>query len=389
MRAPKGEDESAIEAPCVFATQEAEPATPPSLRSRSAQPGKAQDAQYFDTDASTRSGRRDVFSEFVVGFFSPIRDLLDDASVSEVLINGPRNIFVERSGRLFRCERSFESAEDLSSALRAVAQFLDRPLSEDRPILEGRLPDGSRLQALFPPVVEGGPIVAIRRHRVEALTLAQLVEWQALTEEAVALLRSLVCEKKNIIVSGGTGSGKTSLLRCLAALIDDDQRIITIEDARELHLQQEHVVALEARPSDAQGRGAVTIGDLFVATLRLRPDRIVIGELRGGEALDLVQAMTSGHGGCLSTVHASTPMDALRRIETMALFRGLELPLPALRAQVASAVDVVVQVERTSEGRRRLRCISEVSELDERGHYKVRALMDRDRDGALKGLEAP
>jgi pilus assembly protein CpaF len=231
--------------------------------------------------------------------------------------------------------------------------------------------------------VKGGPCVAIRRHRLDSLTFDQLVEWGAITSQALSLVEVCVQSKKNILVSGGTGSGKTSLLRCVASLIPRQERIVTIEDARELHLSQEHVVQLESRPAGPDGQGRVTIGDLFVATLRLRPDRIVIGELRGGEALDLVQAMTSGHGGCLSTIHASSPDDALRRLETLALFRGIELPLVALRAQVASAVDIIVQVERCADGRRWVERISEVGPLDGKGNYRTRALCERNSVGDL------
>lgn len=328
-------------------------------------------------------GSRDIFAEFVEGFFSPLAHHFADPTVSEVLINGPFEVHVEQKGQLCRVPERFSSERELLSALRAVAQYLERPLDERHPILEGRLPDGSRIQALLPPLVKGGPCVAIRRHRLDSLSFRELVEWGAISPGALAFVDECVQEKKNILVSGGTGSGKTSLLRCVASLIPSAERIVTIEDARELHLSQNHVVALESRPADPEGRGRVTIGDLFVATLRLRPDRIVIGELRGGEALDLVQAMTSGHGGCLSTIHASSPDDALRRLETLALFRGIDLPLVALRAQVAAAVDVIVQVERCSDGRRWVRAISEVGPLDVSGSYQTRACFTRSRAGVL------
>lgn len=329
---------------------------------------------------------RDVFSDFVDGFFSPLARHFADPKVSEILINGPFEVHVERGGRLSRVPDAFSSERELLSALRAVAQYLGRPLDELHPILEGRLPDGSRLQALLPPLAKGGPCVAIRRHRLDNLTLEELIEWGALTREALTFVETLTAKKKNMLVSGGTGSGKTSLLRCVASLIPRDERIVTIEDARELYLRQEHVVALEARPADPEGRGRVSIGDLFVATLRLRPDRIVIGELRGEEALDLLQAMTSGHGGCLSTIHASSPDDALRRLETLALFRGVELPLIALRAQVASAVDAVIQIERCADGRRQVSEITEVGPLGSDGNYQTRARFSRDRQGSLRRI---
>ncbi len=320
---------------------------------------------------------RRVFARFVEGFLSPLRSEMEDESVSEILVNGPSEVFVERRGKLQRSAATFASEAELMRALCAVAQILGRSFDETHPILEGRLPDGSRLQAVMAPVSEVGPCVAIRRHRHEQLSLGQLIEWGALNDAAAHLLRQAVLEKRNIIVSGGTGSGKTSLLRCVASLTPMDERIVTIEDAKELHLKHEHVVAFESFPGDARGKGRVSIRDLFVATLRLRPDRIVIGELRGGESLDLIQAMTSGHGGCLSTVHASSPLDALRRIETLALFSGVELPLLALRSQVASAVDLIVQVERAVTGERYVRTLSEVMPLDAAGSYAVRTLLDR------------
>jgi len=308
---------------------------------------------------------------------------LNDSSVSEIMINGPHQVCVERRGAITRSEMYFKNTQELLTALRATAQFLGRPFDEQHPILEGRLPDGSRLEAILGPIAENGPCVSIRRHQTDSITLEQLVKWGALSESAVALLDDYALHAKNIIVSGGTGTGKTSLLRCIASLIPSELRIVTIEDARELQLSLPHVVSLESRPSDVRGKGKITIFDLFQATLRMRPDRIVIGELRGGEALDLIQAMTSGHGGCLSTVHASTPLDALRRLETLALFRGLDLPLVALRSQIASAVDVIVQVERCRDGRRQVQEIVEVKPLTEQGQYEVQVVMERSSQGEL------
>lgn len=328
---------------------------------------------------------RQVFADFVEGFFLPIRAELTDPQVSEVMINGPLNIFVERHGRLERTASKFASRSELLSALRAVAQFLGRPFDAMHPILEGRLPDGSRLEAILDPLAADGPCVAIRRHQQDTMNWEKLLELDAIDARGLQVLQRCTHQKLNLLVSGGTGSGKTSLLRCIAALIPETERIVSLEDARELHLSQPHVVSLEARPADEKGRGGIKIGDLFHATLRLRPDRIVIGELRGGEALDLIQAMTSGHGGCLSTLHASTPLDALRRLETMALYRGLEIPLTALRAQIASAVDVIVQVERCQGGRRWVRSISRVLPLNAEGGYRVKAVLSREgRTGRLR-----
>lgn len=316
-----------------------------------------------------------LFASTLRGFLSPVVSLLDDATVTEVLINGPAEIFVERKGQLARTPLRFESSDQLLSALRVIAQYVGRPFDVDHPILEGRLPDGSRVEALLPPVAPDGPSVAIRRFSKERLTLGRLLEFGALTADAAELLRVLVECKRNVVVSGGTGSGKTSLLNVLSALVPDGERIVVIEDARELQLQGEHVVQLEARPADSRGKGQITIRDIFKATLRLRPDRIVLGEIRGGEALDLIQAMTSGHGGCLTTVHASYPIDAMHRLETMALMGGVELPLTALRSQLAAAVDIVVQTARLRDGRRLITHVTEVVGVDPVRGYQLKDLM--------------
>jgi pilus assembly protein CpaF len=316
----------------------------------------------------------EVFESTLRGFLSPVLQQLDDPNVTEVLINGPREIFVERRGKLSRLDAAFASADVLMSALRVIAQYVGRALDADHPILEGRLPDGSRVEALIPPVSPDGPSVAIRRFSKDKLTLQRLIELGALTVDAAETLRVLIECKQNIVVAGGTGSGKTSMLNALSALVPTGERIVVIEDAKELQLQREHVVQLESRPLDAKGRGAVTIRDLFKATLRMRPDRIVLGEIRGGEALDLVQAMTSGHGGCLTTVHATYPIDTLNRLETMALMGGVDLPLTALRAQLASAVDIIVQTARMRDGRRLVTHISEVVGTDFSQGYRIKDL---------------
>lgn len=312
-----------------------------------------------------------IYDDALRSFLAPISSLLGDGAVTEVLINGHNNIFVERSGRLSKTSERFRSADDLLAALRLVAQFVGRPFDEAHPILEAHLPDGSRVEALLPPVAPDGPSVAIRRFSKERLTLGRLLELGALSNDATEMLRALVECKQNIVVAGGTGSGKTSLLNALSALIPEGERTIVIEDARELQLQREHVVQLEARPPDARGKGAVTIRDLFKASLRMRPDRIVLGEIRGGEALDLVQAMTSGHGGCLTTVHATYPIDTMNRLETMALMGGVELPLSALRSQLSSAVDIIVQTARLKGGRRAVTHITEVCGIDPTSGYRL------------------
>lgn len=312
-----------------------------------------------------------IYDDALRTAFKPIAAHLDDEAVTEIMINGPHEIFIERKGRLFKSESRFPSAKNLLSGLRLVAQYVGRPLDDQHPILEGRLPDGSRIEALLPPLSPCGPSLAIRRFSKDTLTIKKLLEFGALTEGAVQLLEAFVDCKQNIVVAGGTGSGKTSLLNALSSLIPTQERVIVIEDARELQLQREHVLQLETRPPDPRGRGAVGIRDLFKATLRLRPDRIVLGEIRGGEALDLIQAMTSGHGGCLTTVHATYPKDTLSRLETMALMGGVELPLSALRNQLGSAIDLIVQTARFRDGSRGVTHITEVQGTDESGHRLV------------------
>lgn len=326
---------------------------------------------------------RAVHGRFVFSFFAPIARLLEDAEVTEVLINGPSEIYAERKGRLTREAVSFSDPDRLLRGLRAAAQYLGSPFDRRHPILEGVLPDGSRIEALLSPLVDVPAAVAIRKHQRNQLSLERLVETGALSAEVVSFLAGVMERRCNLLVAGGTGSGKTSLLNCLASLVGTSERIVTIEDARELALQNPHVLSLLSRPADESGRGRVTIAELFRATLRLRPDRIVIGELRGAEALDLIQAMTSGHGGCLSTLHASSPFDALRRIETMALHAELSLPLDALRSQLASAVHYVVQTERTANGTRGVTRVTEVAGLEDRHAYRLTDVAVRDERGVL------
>jgi pilus assembly protein CpaF len=318
-----------------------------------------------------------VYQQTLLILLEPIAQYLDDPRVSEILINGPSEIFIERQGKLIRTDKRFSSREKLVSALKNLAQYAGRPLGLEHPILEGRLPDGSRVEAVLPPIAPLGPMVAIRRFSTDTLTMDKLIQIGSISSEAADVLTALIAYKRNVIVSGGTGSGKTSLLNVLSSRIPQDDRVVVIEDARELCLQREHVVQLEARPADARGRGRITIRDLFKATLRMRPDRIVIGEIRGAEALDLVQAMTSGHGGCLSTVHATYPIDTLNRLETMALMSDVQLPLAALRSQIASAIDIIVQVSRFPDGSRGITHITEVMGCDASGAYQLEDLFVR------------
>lgn len=313
-----------------------------------------------------------VYQQTLLILLKPIAPYLDDPRVSEILINGPSEIFIECRGKLVRTDTRFSSRDKLISALINLAQYTGRSLDLEHPILEGRLPDGSRVEAVLPPIAPLGPMVAIRRFSTDALTMDTLIQLGSITSDAADVLSALVAHKHNIIVSGGTGSGKTSLLNVLSSQIPQDDRVIVIEDARELRLQREHVVQLESRPADSRGRGRITIRDLFKATLRMRPDRIVIGEIRGAEALDLVQAMTSGHRGCLSTLHATHPVDTLNRLETMALMSDVHLPLAALRSQIASAIDTIVQVSRFPDGSRGVTHVTEVSGCDTSGAYQLK-----------------
>lgn len=307
---------------------------------------------------------KEVYEETLLNFFAPIRPFLDDPKVSEVMINGPNQIFIERRGKLELTDAKFPSVESLMSALRNLAQFVGSMVDEQHPILEGRLPDGSRVEAVCPPAASDGPMVSIRRFFRETLTVQRLVEFGSMTPAAAQALESLVIAKQNVIVAGGTGSGKTSMLNALSSFIPDGERIVIIEDTREVQLQKQHVVQLEAKHGDSKGRGKVTIRDLFRATLRMRPDRIVVGEIRGGEALELIQAMTSGHGGCMGTAHATYPNDTMTRLETMAMMSDVEMPLSALRVQLASAINIIVQCARLSDGSRKVTHIAECVGFD-------------------------
>ena len=306
----------------------------------------------------------EVFSRTVLELFGPVREFLEDPSVSEVMINGPDQVHIERRGQLLSTPARFSSAEAILCALRNVAQFSGKRFDALSPILEARLPDGSRLEAIIPPAAPDGPLVAIRRFSKQSLQIEHLIASGALTPAAAATLAVCVEAKLNVIVAGGTGSGKTSLLNVLTRFAPEHERVIVIEDSKEVQAQRPHVLYLEARPPDERGRGQVSIRDLFRATLRMRPDRIIIGEIRGAEALDILQAMVSGHGGCMATLHATHPRDTLTRLETMALMSGVELPLTALRQQIASGVQLVVQVARVKDGARLVTHITELRGLD-------------------------
>ncbi len=325
---------------------------------------------------------KEVFEESLLQFFAPVRPYLDDPKVTEIMINGPNQVFVEKAGKLELTGVTFDGEEALVAALRNAAQFVGKFVDETRPILEGRLPDGSRLQALIHPVAPGGPYISIRRFFKDTLTVDKLIGFGALTPDAAKALEAIVISKLNVIVAGGTGSGKTSMLNALSAYIPDGERVIVIEDSKEVQLQRQHVVSLEARPADARGKGGVSIRELFRATLRMRPDRIVIGEIRGGEALDIVQAMTSGHGGCMGTCHATFPRDTLTRLETMCMMSDIDMPLTAMRVQLASGINIIVQVSRLQDGSRKVTHITEVLGYDlERSRYVTQDIFRRTYQG--------
>ena len=313
-------------------------------------------------------------ASFLILFLAPVREFLADDKVSEILINGPNQIYVERSGKLQEVEAKFASEAQLKAAAVNIAKSVDRQLDEMHPDLDARLPDGSRVHATIPPISRCGTIISIRKFKKDMLTMAKLESFVSVPHEGVMLLNAIVKLRKNTIVSGGTSSGKTSVLNALSGLIPDKDRILVLEDASELQLQQKHCVYFETRKPDKNGQGEFSIRDLVIASLRLRPDRLVIGEIRGGEALDLLQAMNTGHSGSMSTIHANTPLDALSRMETCAIMSGIELPLSAIRMQVASAINCVVHTMRLPDGSRKIVEIAEVLPLDH-GEYRTRSLM--------------
>jgi pilus assembly protein CpaF len=287
----------------------------------------------------------------------PLEPLMRDLDVTEVIVNGPHQVYAERGGVLRREPIRFEDAAHLRHVIERIVSAVGRRVDEASPMVDARLPDGSRVNAVFPPVAIDGPLLTVRRFAVGGLSVAELVGMGSLTVRQADLLARCVQGRLNLVVSGGTGTGKTTLLNALAAFIGPDERIVTVEDAAELRLAQAHVARLETRPPNVEGRGAIDLRALVRNALRMRPDRIVVGEVRGPEALDMLQAMTTGHDGSLTTVHASSTADAIRRIETMVLMAGLELPHAAVRDQVVAAVDVVVQLVRSADGARSVRAI--------------------------------
>jgi pilus assembly protein CpaF len=298
----------------------------------------------------------------VIGL-GPIEPLFRDRTITDILVNGAKEIYVERNGRLSRALTSFRDDAHLLAIIDRIVSRVGRRVDESSPMVDARLPDGSRVNAIIPPLAIDGPVLSIRRFGAE-ITIQKLVEFGALTEDMVNLLAGCVRARLNILISGGTGAGKTTLLNALSSFIPSSERVITIEDAAELRMQQEHVVRLETRPPNSEGRGEVVARDLVKNALRMRPDRIIVGEVRSAEALDMLQAMNTGHEGSLTTIHANTPRDALARLETMILFAGTNLPNRAMREQVSSALDLVIQVSRLTDGSRRVSSITEVTSME-------------------------
>ena len=314
-----------------------------------------------------------LFSESLRAFLKPILPYLDDPTVSEVLVNAPTDIWFERGGRLYRADVTF-TEDGLLAAARNMAQFVGRPLSDESPRLDARLPDGSRIHVILPPIARKGTAISIRKFHQGGLSIADLIKSGSVTAELARFLQACVVAKRNMVIAGGTGSGKTTLLNVLADLIPDEDRIVTIEDSAELQIRKPHLVTLESRPADKNGRGQVTLRDLLMSCLRLRPDRIIVGEVRAGECFELLQAMNTGHGGTLCTAHANSPPETLSRLESLCLLSGVELPLTAIRSQVAAALDIVVIAARLADGSRRITHVSEVLPLDHRGDYRVQDL---------------
>ena len=314
----------------------------------------------------TRNERRKLFEQIVAEIlgYGPLEQYLTVEGITEIMVNGPKNVYIERSGKVHKVNTTFEDDEHLMRIIERIVAPLGRRIDEGSPMVNARLPDGSRVNAVIPPISLVGPILTVRIFAKIPLTVANLIEFGTVTGEAMEFLRACVNSKVNVLISGGTGSGKTTTLNILSGYIPDDERIVTIELAAELQLRQEHVVTLEARPPNLEGKGEVTIRDLVVNSLRMRPDRIVVGEVRSGEALDMLQAMNTGHDGSMTTLHSNSPRDTMARLETMVLMAGMDLPHRAIREQIASAIDLVVHQDRMRDGTRKITSVSEVQGME-------------------------
>ncbi|MGQ9926285.1 MAG: CpaF family protein [Chloroflexaceae bacterium] len=314
----------------------------------------------------TRSERQRMFESIeadIIGL-GPLEQLLADAEISEIMVNGPKQIYIEKRGKLIKTDVTFSNDEHVLRIIDRIVAPLGRRVDESSPMVDARLPDGSRVNAIIRPLALNGPTITIRKFRKDKLTIHDLVRFGSMSQDMADFLGACVKARTNIVVSGGTGSGKTTLLNVLSNFIPEDERIITVENAAELQLQQDHVVSLESRPPNVEGRGEVTIRDLVINSLRMRPERIIVGECRGGETLDMLQAMNTGHDGSMTTIHANSPRDAVGRIETMCLMAGMDLPARAIREQIASAVQLFVQQSRLKDGSRKVTQITEVSGME-------------------------
>ncbi len=314
----------------------------------------------------SRSEKSRLFEQITAEIlgFGPLQPLLEDDTVTEIMVNGAKNLYVERRGKLQRVPLSFENNEHVMRIIERIVAPLGRRIDESSPYVDARLPDGSRVNAIIPPVSLVGPVLTIRKFSKNPFTLDQLIQFGSITPEALTFLDACVKARINVVISGGTGSGKTTLLNILSGFIPADERIVTIENAAELQLRQEHVVTLESRPANIEGKGEVTIRDLVVNALRMRPDRIIVGEIRDAAALDMLQAMNTGHDGSMTTAHSNSPRDTLARIETMTLMAGMDMPVRAIREQVASAIELIVHQERMRDGTRKVVNITEVSGME-------------------------
>jgi pilus assembly protein CpaF len=314
----------------------------------------------------TRPERQRLFEQIsaeILGF-GPLQDLLEEDGISEIMVNGAKNIYVERKGKIERVPVAFESNDHVMRIIDRIVAPLGRRIDESSPYVDARLPDGSRVNAVIPPISLVGPVLTIRKFSKIPITVEQLIDFGSITSEALHFMKACVEARLNIVVSGGTGSGKTTLLNILSSFIPSDERILTIENAAELQLRQEHVVTLESRPANIEGRGEVTIRQLVTNSLRMRPDRIVVGEIRDEAALDMLQAMNTGHDGSMTTAHSNSPRDTLSRLETMTLMAGMELPIKAIREQISSAVDLIIHQDRMRDGARKVVYITEVSGME-------------------------
>jgi len=314
----------------------------------------------------SRNERSRMFEQIAAEIlgFGPLQPLLDDDTITEVMVNGAKNIYIERRGKISRVPMTFESNDHVMRIIERIVAPLGRRIDESSPYVDARLPDGSRVNAIIPPLSLVGPVLTIRKFAKNPITVDQLIQFGSITPEAMQLLDACVKAKLNIVISGGTGSGKTTFLNILSGYIPNDERIVTIENAAELQLRQEHVVTLESRPPNIEGRGEVTIRQLVINALRMRPDRIIVGEVRDEAALDLLQAMNTGHDGSMTTLHSNSPRDTLARLETMTMMAGMELPVRAIREQVSSAIDIIIHQARMRDGSRKIVNITEVAGME-------------------------